>query len=275
LRQRLTAGARMIIVGGGFIGLELAATARRRGLAVTVIEGLSRLMARAVPAEISTIMEERHREEGVDILLDSAVSAVTEKDNEILVKLQDGRVVAGEFAVVGIGAIPNDELAAKAGLLVDNGIAVDRFLRTSEPDIYAVGDCCSFPAGIFGDRRIRVESWRSAQDQGALVAGNMLGANEPFLNVPWSWSDQYDLTLQVAGLATTATTSVRRDLGDQAFILFHLDNEGTLVAASGIGPGSAVGRDMRLAEILIAARTKPCVAALGSSNIKLKSLLVA
>lgn len=275
MRERFTPGARMIVVGGGFIGLELAATARKRGLAVTVIEGSSRLMARAVPAEIATVMETRHREEGVEILLDSAVAAVREFDDDIHVELQDGRVVAGDFAVVGIGAIPNDELAAQAGLMVDNGIAVDRFLQTSDPDIYAVGDCCSFPAAIYGDRRIRLESWRSAQDQGALVAGNMLGADKPFVDVPWSWSDQYDLTLQVAGLATTATKIVRRDLGDGAFILFHLDDERRIVAASGIGTGNAVGRDMRLAEMLIAAQAKPSMAALGSSNIKLKSLLAA
>ncbi|UVC06832.1 FAD-dependent oxidoreductase [Rhizobium sp. TH2] len=275
IRERLTPGARMIVIGGGFIGLELAATARWRGLAVTVIEGLPRLMARAVPAEIAAVMEARHREEGVEILLESAVAAVREKDDEIHVELQDGSVVAGEFAVVGIGAIPNDELAAQTGLLVDNGIAVDRFMRTSDPDIYAVGDCCSFPAAIFGDRRIRLESWRSAQDQGTLVAGNMLGGRKPFVDVPWSWSDQYDLTLQVAGLATTTTKSVRRDLGDGAFILFHLEDEGRIVAASGIGIGNAVGRDIRLAEMLIAAQAKPSMAALGSSNIKLKSLLAA
>ena len=275
IRERLTPRAHMIVVGGGFIGLELAATARKCGLTVTVIEGFSRLMARAVPAEIATVVEARHREEGVKILLDSAVAAVSEKDDEIHVELQDGRIVTGAFAVVGIGAIPNDELAAQAGLMVDNGIAVDRFLRTSDPDIYAVGDCCSFPAAIYGDRRIRLESWRSAQDQGALVAGNILGADKPFVDVPWSWSDQYDLTLQVAGLATTATKSVRRDLGDGAFILFHLDDEGRIVAASGIGTGNAVGRDMRLAEMLIAAQAKPSMAALGSSNIKLKSLLAA
>lgn len=275
MRERFTPGARMIVVGGGFIGLELAATARKRGLIVTVIEGFSRLMARAVPAEIATVMQARHREEGVEILLNSVVAAVRELDDEIHLELQDGRGVAGDFAVVGIGAIPNDELAVQAGLMVDNGIAVDRFLRTSDPDIYAVGDCCSFPAAIYGDRRIRLESWRSAQDQGVLVAGNMLGGNEPFVDVPWSWSDQYGLTLQVAGLATTATKSVRRDLDGGAFILFHLDEEGRIVAASGIGTGNAVGRAMRLAEMLIATKAKPGMADLGSSNIKLKSLLAA
>jgi 3-phenylpropionate/trans-cinnamate dioxygenase ferredoxin reductase subunit len=275
IRERLTPDARMIVVGGGFIGLELAATARRRGVAVTVIEGLPRLMARAIPAEIAAVMEARHRQEGVEILFDSAVATLSESGDEIHVELQDGRVATGDFAVVGIGAIPNDELAAQAGLLVDNGIAVDRFLNTSDPDIFAAGDCCSFPAAFYGDRRIRLESWRSAQDQGMLAAGNMLGASKPFVDVPWSWSDQYDLTLQVAGLSGAAAKSIRRDLGDGAFMIFHLDDDGRLIAASGIGTGNAVGRDMRLAEMLIAARAKPGVEALGSSSVKLKSLLAA
>jgi 3-phenylpropionate/trans-cinnamate dioxygenase ferredoxin reductase subunit len=275
IRERLVPGARMVVVGGGFIGLELAATARRRGVAVTVIEGLSRLMARAVPAEIAAIMEARHREEGVKILFDNAVASISENDDEIHIALQDGRVIAGDFAVVGIGAIPNDELAAQAGLLVDNGVAVDRFLKTSDPAIFAAGDCCSFLAAVYGDRRVRLESWRSAQDQGVLAAGNLLGAADPCVGVPWSWSDQYDLTLQVAGLALTATKNVRRDLGDGAFVIFHLDDEGRLVAASGVGPGNAVGRDIRLAEMLIAARAMPDVEALGSSSVKLKSLLAA
>ncbi|MDB5554297.1 MAG: ferredoxin reductase [Rhizobium sp.] len=273
IRDRLIPGARMLVVGGGFIGLELAATARRLGVIVTVIEGLPRLMARAIPAEIAAIMEARHRKEGVEILLDSAVTSIDETNDEIRLELRDGRVLKGDLCVVGIGAIPNDELAAQAGLLIDNGIAVDRFLTTSDPDIFAAGDCCSFPSAVFEDRRIRLESWRSAQDQGALAAGNMLGANEPFVDVPWSWSDQYDLTLQVAGLANAATKSVRRDLGDGAFIVFHLNEDGRLVAASGIGTGNAVGRDIRLAEMLIASHAKPGAVALGSPAIKLKSLL--
>lgn len=275
IRNRLNPGAHMIVVGGGFIGLELAATARRRGLATTVIEGLSRLMARAVPAEIASVMEARHREEGVEILLDGEVATVNENDDEIRVELRDGRVVSGDFAVVGIGAIPNDALAAQAGLMIDNGIAVDRFLTTSDSDIYAAGDCCSFPAGTYGDRRIRLESWRSAQDQGVVAAGNMLGANEPFIDVPWSWSDQYDLTLQVTGLANAGTKSVRRDLGGGAFIVFHLDDDGRMVAASGVGTGNAVGRDMRLAEMLIVVRARPSLEALASTSVKLKTLLPA
>ncbi len=162
-----------------------------------------------------------------------------------------------------------------AGLAVENGIAVDRFLRTSDPDIFAAGDCCSFPLEIYGGRRVRLESWRNAQDQGTLAAKNMLGAEEPVSAVPWFWSDQHDLTLQIAGLADGADRHVRRDLGDGAFILFHLAPDGRLLAASGIGTGNAVARDIRLAEMLIAKGARPDPAALASPDVKLKSLLAA
>ena len=156
-----------------------------------------------------------------------------------------------------------------------NGIAVDIHLRTSAADVFAAGDCCSFPLSIYGGRRVRLESWRSAQEQGTLAAANMLGLDEAVSSVPWFWSDQYDMTLQIAGLAEGAVTHHRRDLGAGAFILFHLDATGRLIAASGIGLGNAVARDIRLAEMLIAARAHPDPAALAATDIKLKSLLAA
>ena len=177
--------------------------------------------------------------------------------------------------MIGIGAVPVTALAAEAGLAVDNGIAVDATLRTEDPDIFAAGDCCSFPLAIYGGRRVRLEAWRNAQQQGALAANNMLGANEAHAAVPWFWSDQYGLTLQIAGLSDEGRSTVRRDLDDGAFILFHLAGDGRLVAASGIGPGNAVARDIRLAEMLIAKRAAPAPEALGSQAVKLKSLLAA
>ncbi|RWE93669.1 MAG: ferredoxin reductase, partial [Mesorhizobium sp.] len=186
-----------------------------------------------------------------------------------------GQRIVADLAVIGIGAVPVTALAAEAGLAIDNGIAVDEHLRTADPDIFAAGDCCSFPLAIYGGRRVRLEAWRNAQEQGALAARNMMGANEAHGAVPWFWSDQYGLTLQIAGLPDEGKSIVRRDLDDGAFILFHLAEDGRLVAASGIGPGNAVARDIRLAEMLIAKRGKPAPEALGSQAVKLKSLLAA
>jgi len=275
IRSALLPGRRLIIIGGGFIGLELAATARKLGTEVVLIEGLARVLSRGVPEEIATVIAGRHRREGVEILCGVRISKIDEDEGGAAVLLADGGRIAADLVVVGIGAVPNTELAAAAGLALDNGIAVDDTLRTSDPDIFAAGDCCSVPLTYYGGRRVRLEAWRNAQDQGTLAAANLLGAAVPIAAVPWFWSDQYELTLQIAGIADGAETTVRRELDAGAFLLFHLDGDGRLIAASGIGPGNAVARDIRLAEMLIAAGARPDPAALASPETKLKKLLAA
>jgi 3-phenylpropionate/trans-cinnamate dioxygenase ferredoxin reductase component len=258
LRGRLGPGTRLIVIGGGFLGLEIGSSARTRGAEVTVLETQPRLLQRGVPAEIAEVIAARHAAAGV-----------------VHVALADGTVHSADVVVAAVGAIPNTELADAAGLPVANGIVVDATLRTADPDIFAAGDCCAFPLPIYNNRMVRLESWRSAGEQAALAARNMLGANEPVSALPWFWSDQYDLTLQVAGLYEPSQTSVRRELGDGAFILFHLDTAGRLLAASGIGVGNTVARDIKLAEMLIARRAHPLPAELAEPGVKLKSLLAA
>jgi 3-phenylpropionate/trans-cinnamate dioxygenase ferredoxin reductase subunit len=275
IRDHLRPGRRVAIVGGGFIGLELAASARKRGAEVTIIEAQPRILMRGVPEEIAAIVAARHLAEGVELICGVGLTAITSRQDGVRVELSDGRAIDADLAVIGIGATPVTQLAESAGMTLDNGIAVDEFLRTSDPDIYAAGDCCSFPLAIYGGRRVRLESWRNAQDQGTLAARNMIGAGEAISAVPWFWSDQYDLTLQIAGLAEGSTQRVRRDLGDGAFILFHLAPDGRLLAASGIGPGNAVAKDIRLAEMLIARQARPDVADLASPDFRLKKLLAA
>lgn len=275
IRAHLVEGSHIAILGGGFIGLELAASARKLGATVTLIEGLPRVLTRGVPVEIAEMVANRHAAEGVEILCGAKVAGVEELPGEVRIALEDGHTVSASLLVVGIGAVPNAELAEAAGLATENGIAVDGMLRTSDPDIFAAGDCTSYPLSLYGGRRIRLESWRNAQEQGLLAAANMLGGTEAHCAVPWFWSDQYDLTLQIAGLADGAVTTVRREAGEGAFILFHLDAEGRLIAASGIGPGNAVARDIRIAEMLIAARAHPDPAELAAPETKLKKLLAA
>jgi len=275
IRAHLKPGNRVAIIGGGFIGLELAASSRKLGATVTVIEAQPRILMRGVPAEIAEIIHKAHEAEDVTVLTGRGIAAIADDGNEVRITLADGQEIAADLAVIGIGAVPVTALAAEAGLAIDNGIAVDAQLRSSDPDIFAAGDCCSFPLAVYGGRRVRLEAWRNAQEQGALAARNMLGAGEAHAAVPWFWSDQYGLTLQIAGLSDEGKSMVRRDLDDGAFILFHLAEDGRLVAASGIGPGNAVARDIRLAEMLIAKRATPTPEALGSQSVKLKSLLAA
>ncbi len=275
LRPFLAPGRHIAIIGGGFIGLEIAAGARKRGAAVTVIEALPRVLSRVVPGEIAEVIEARHLAEGVALYCSARVEGIEQRADAVAVTLGDGRRVLADFLLIGIGAVPVVGLAAAAGLTVDNGVVVDETLRTSDPEIFAAGDCCSFPLPVYGGRRVRLECWRNALDQGALAARNMLGGTEPISALPWFWSDQYDLTLQIAGLPDQGSTTVRRDTGGGSFILFHLDGAGNLVAASGIGHGNAVAKDIRVAEMLIQKGVRPDARQLAEPSTRLKSLLAA
>ncbi|MDQ0561543.1 3-phenylpropionate/trans-cinnamate dioxygenase ferredoxin reductase subunit [Rhizobium mesoamericanum] len=275
IREHLKSDSRLAILGGGFIGLELAASARRLGASVVLLEGLARILSRGVPAAVAEAVAARHAAEGVEIICNARMETLNTLDNGVRLTLSDGRSIEADILVVGIGSVPNVELAADAGLVVENGVAVDRHLQTSDPDIWAAGDCCSFPLAHHANRRVRLESWRSAQEHAAIAAANLLGGSESVSAVPWFWSDQYDLTLEVAGLSTGAVRSVRRDLGPDAFIVFEMEEDGRLLSASGIGPGNAVARDIRLAEMLVASGRSFDEAALASPDIRLKALLAA
>ncbi|MBB2971915.1 FAD-dependent oxidoreductase [Mesorhizobium sp. RMAD-H1] len=275
IRRHLGPGRSIAIIGGGFIGLELAAAARRVGAEVTLIEAQPRILMRGVPQEIAAVIDARHRAEGVELVTGDGIADMTEGGACVTLRLASGRRVEADLAIIGIGAAPATDLARSAGLAIENGIAVDEYLRTSDPDIFAAGDCCSFPLALYGGRRMRLEAWRNAQEQGTLAARNMLGHAAPHSAVPWFWSDQYDLGLQIAGLCDEGGHVVRRDLGEDAFILFHLADDGRLVAASGIGQGTAVARDIRLAEMLIARGAKPDARHLASPATRLKTLLAA
>ena len=275
IRARLRGNCRVAIIGGGFIGLELAASARSLGAGVSVIEAQPRILMRGVPAEIAAVVHDLHRGKGVEIACGEQIASIEDETHHILIRLAGGHSVEADLAVIGIGAIPVTLLAESAGLAVDNGIAVDDRLRTSDPNIFAAGDCCSFPLSVYGGRRVRLEAWRNAQQQGALAARNMLGADESHAAVPWFWSDQHEMTLYIAGLADEGRSVVRRDLGGGAFILFGLAADGRLVAASGIGQGDTVARDIRLAEMLIARQARPDPSALACAGTKLRQMLAA
>jgi len=273
LRSRLTRGARITVVGGGFIGLELAACAAEKGCRVTVLEAAPRLLGRAVPAEVASVLHARHLNAGVDIRCGVTVTDLTEVGGIATVVLADGSSIDTDALVVGIGAIPDTDVAEKSRLQVDNGIRVDRYLATSDPDVFAAGDCCSFPHPLFGDRHIRLESWRNAQDQAAVAAANMCGGSEIYTAVPWFWSDQFDLGLQVAGMPDEADREVVRRRPDGIDIRYGLDPAGRIVSAAAVGPGNAVAKDIRLAEMMIAKRISPDPDLLADPSVNVKALL--
>ncbi|MBB6733637.1 NAD(P)/FAD-dependent oxidoreductase [Cohnella zeiphila] len=273
LRDRLRPGKRVAVIGGGFIGLEVAAGAVTNGCEVTLIEAAPRILMRGVPEPIAERVERRHREAGVAFRIGGGIASVDRAGDELTVALADGTAVRCDAIVTGIGAVPETSLAADSGLEIENGVKANERLQTSDPDIYAAGDCCSFPHPLYDGRRIRLEAWRNAQDQGTHAAGNLLGDEASYAAVPWFWSDQYDQTLQVSGLADADQKIVRRDLGEQGQLYFHLAADGRLMSASGMGPEGAVAKEIRLAERLIESRARPSVEALSDPGRKLKELL--
>lgn len=268
IAPRLRPGATIGIIGGGFIGLEMAAKARTANAKVTVIEAASQLMARAIPADIAAHIQRAHACAGIDIRTDTMVKAADANS----ITLANGEQMHFDAVIAGIGAAPNVELAADAGLAVDNGIVVDGCFRTSSDGIFAAGDCCNFP---WRGQQVRLESWRVAQQQGQHVAAAMLGSTAAYDKVPWSWSDQFDLSIQVAGLYAAARPVIRRDINAEAFILYQSDAAGQLCFAAGVAPGNGIARDIKIAEKLIARGV--CIDAdrLADNTVNLKRLLKA
>lgn len=273
LRARLVPGIRAGIVGGGFIGLEMAAAAATLGATVTVLEAAPRLLGRAVPARIAARIAARHATAGVDIRCGLAVTGIAGHADGVTIGLLDGTAVEVDVVVAGVGAAPVTDLADQTGLVTDDGILVDAGFATSAPDVFAAGDCCRFPHPLYPGRALRLESWRAAQQHGEAAARNMLGDAAPYSDVPWFWSDQYELSVQVAGLSTAATAEVVRVRRDGVEVWFGLEAGGRLVAAAAVGIGNTVARDIRLAEMLIAVRAAPDPAALADPGVALKSLL--
>src|SRR5215467_4455388 len=202
LRARIAASKRVVVIGAGFIGLEFAATARIKGLEVDVLELASRVMARAVTAEVSDYFQKRHAEAGVRIHLGVMATAIEADGDKITgVSLSDGRHIGADLVVVGVGVLPNVELAAEAGLPTASGIIVNDRLLTADPNISAIGDCALFESPRFGGS-LRLESVQNATDHARCVAARLTGDDKPYDGQPWFWSDQGDDKLQIAGLTT-------------------------------------------------------------------------
>jgi 3-phenylpropionate/trans-cinnamate dioxygenase ferredoxin reductase subunit len=234
LRPLLAVKRRVVVIGAGFIGLEFAATARIKGLEVDVIELGARVMARAVTAEVSDYFQKRHAEAGIRIHLGVQATAIEARDGTVAgVSLSDGRHLPADLIVVGVGVLPNVELAAAAGLAVASGIVVDAHLLTADPCISAIGDCALFESPRFGGS-LRLESVQNATDQARCVAARLSGDDKPYDGQPWFWSDQGDDKLQIAGLTTGYDRVVMRgEPAQKAFSAFCY-REGRLVGIESV-----------------------------------------
>jgi 3-phenylpropionate/trans-cinnamate dioxygenase ferredoxin reductase component len=252
LRSALRLGGRVVVVGGGVIGLEVAASAAALGLSATVVEAAPQLMGRIVPAGFARLLEDLHRARGVAIRTAARPIGFEGAAGRVRgVLLEDGELLPAETVVVGVGAIARTELAARAGLSVEDGIVVDGRFRSSDGRIFAAGDAARvLHAGE--DRHVRIEQWRSAEEQGRQAAASMVGAGEPYRDIPWMWSDQHDLHLQATGFGFEGAAVVRRgDLDERAGVAFLGARDGRLVAACGASRGTGVARTVRAAQLLI------------------------
>src|SRR4051812_48704622 len=238
LRGPLDAAKRVVIVGGGYIGLEVAAIARGEGREVTVLEAEDRVMKRVTSPVISEFMQNFHRARGVEIRLGARLAAIGGDDKVGQVRLADGATLPADLVLLAVGARPNDDIAAAAGLGCEDGVVVDAHGRTSDPDIYAAGDCTKFPSRRYG-RRVRLECVQNAIDQAKAVAAAMLGKPLFYDPVPWFWSDQYELKLQMAGLSDGYDDA--RTVGDVAAARFSVEyrKDGKLIAVDAVNDGRA------------------------------------
>jgi 3-phenylpropionate/trans-cinnamate dioxygenase ferredoxin reductase subunit len=249
LRPMLSAPGRILIVGAGYIGLEVAAVARQAGRDVTVLEMAPRVLARVASEPVSHFYENLHRGAGVDLRLGAAFESFTGEVHVQGARLKSGEEIDCIAVLVGIGAAPEVSLAKKAGLVVDNGIVVDEHARTSDPAIFAAGDCTNFPSLRYG-RRMRLESVPNAIEQAKVAAANMIGGDVVYDALPWFWSDQYDVKLQTVGLLEGHDDLVvRGDPSAKKFAVWYL-KEGRALAVDAINdPASfAMGKKLILAE---------------------------
>ncbi len=269
LRTRLHSASEIVVVGGGFIGLEIAGTARLLGKNVTVLEAVDRLMGRVVAPEISRHFLGLHRGWGSDVRLETPVGRmIGEGGRVVAVETAAGERIAADIAVIGIGVVPNVELAERAGLALDNGILVDDLMATSAPEIRAIGDCVNFHHWDLA-RSVRLESVQNAVDQGKTAAAALVGKREPFRALPWFWSDQGDVKLQMVGLPFNATRSVVRGKPESgSFSVFHFAGE-RLVAIDSVNRAA----DHMVGRRLIGAGLSPSPESVADESTDLKALV--
>ena len=262
LQGFLQEGAELILIGGGYVGLEIAAGARKRGLKVTVLEAAPNLLARVASPEVGRFYRDLHQGHGVQVHCDSMVSLISGSVERPTVRLQNGSILTADFLIAGIGLIPNTELAAGAGIACDNGIVVDDHCRTSVDGVFAIGDCTQHPNGIYGIR-VRLESVPNALEQGKTVAASICGKSRPYWQVPWFWSDQYDIKLQTAGLNIGYdTVALRGKPADRSFAAFYF-RKGRLLAVDAVNRPA----EFLLAKTWIAKDQKICLERLADDGI--------
>ena len=272
IAQHLSDGAQLVIIGGGFIGLEVAASARALGCQVTIVENQNRLLGRVFAEPISSRIQSIHEAQGVKFVFNDSVARFSGVEKVEGVVLESGTSIDADLVVVGVGIVPNTNLAEHAGLAIDNGVVANQYCQTSVENIYAIGDCAN-ALNTRLQQNIRLESWQNAEHQASIVANHILGIGIPWDSLPWFWSDQYHYNIQMAGLPSNKGDIIQRgDLSDGAVIYFEVEGD-RLISAVAIGEGTKAARDLRVSQMIMQQGKSISADMLLDTSIKLKSLL--
>jgi 3-phenylpropionate/trans-cinnamate dioxygenase ferredoxin reductase subunit len=272
IKDRMKSAKEIVIIGGGFIGLEIASSAAQLGKNVSVVEMGKQLMGRAIPKEIANIVQVIHEENGNKFYLETHIKKITKNNNSFQILLNSNISLSADLIIAGIGSLPNTSLFTNSPLEIDNGIITDEFSQTSIPDVFAAGDVANFFHPFYG-MHMRLESFKHAQNHGVNAAKNILGIKTIYDNIPWMWSDQFNLNLQMTGICNDYETFVQRGSNtDEGIIYFFLKNR-MIRGACGLGVGGKIGRDIRLAGKLSEKRVKMTKETLSNKNLKLNKLL--
>ncbi len=268
IKQLVKPNSKLLIVGAGYIGLEVAASAVKLGVQVIVLEAMDRVLQRVTSPVVSEFYQRVHKEEGVEIRLNTALQKFESTSEGAQAVLADGETIEFDCAIVGIGVIPNTELAEQAGLDCDNGILVDEFTKTTDEDIYAVGDCSNHPNFLY-ERRLRLESVPNAMGQAKTAASSICEEETIYDEVPWFWSDQYDVKLQTVGLFQDHDQIVvRGDVNSRKLAVFYL-KEGRLIATDALSSPA----EFMVSKRLVANKATPDPDLLADAEVPIKSLL--
>ncbi|MDB9776640.1 FAD-dependent oxidoreductase [Alphaproteobacteria bacterium] len=272
IKTKMLSCENILIIGGGFIGLELASSASQLKKKVCVVEMGSQLMGRIIPEKIAKIVQQNHENKGVIFHLNTKIINIININNSHEVELSNNKIIKCDMIIAGIGSEPNVELFNKTNLKIDNGIVTNEFCETSIENVYAAGDVANFYHPFY-EMHMRLESWKHAQNHGVYAGKNIVGQKEPYKEIPWMWSDQFDLNLQLTGLCQDFDTFVERGTNpSQGLVHFFIKNR-KIIGACGVGVGGKIGRDIKLASKISEKKIKVTKEILSNSEFKLNKLL--
>ena len=272
IKDKLTYSEEILIIGGGFIGLEIASSASQLGKKVFVVEMGKQLMGRAIPENIATLVQEVHKKNGNEIYLEAQINQIKKRGETYEVFLRSNKKISADLIIVGIGSLPNTEIFSNTSLKINNGILTNEFCQTSIPNVFAAGDVANF-FHPFYNTYMRLESYKHAQSHGICAAKNIVGIKSSYTEVPWMWSDQFNLNMQMTGICNDYDMIIQRGIDVEDGIIYFFIKNSMIMGACGLGVERKIGRDIRLAGKISEKKIKVTKEILSDKNLKLNKVL--